>query len=413
MDISGRWRFVVIGFVMMLVVGFLDAWSMFVLPIEQEFGWSRDQTALVYSLAMIFLAGGILLGGPLIDYKGPRAVSIIAGILLGVGLMSASWINSLFQLYVAYSLLCGLAIGVLYNCTIATVVRWFPDKRGLVTGLLMVGTGVGSLILGIWVAPLFKFMSWRAVFRILAAISMTVILIAGQLLRNPPLAWQEAAELSEAKASAQAEKDFNWKDVLVLPAFWGLWLWHLFVVSGGQTALGHIVPFGVEQGISANQAAIAMGVLAVFNAFGRVLFGYLADQMGRKFAMVLASITTAVGMAMLAILPPVLGMSGLIAAAILIGIGYGGTIPQVSAVVGAFFGTKHFGANFGLVSTGIAVASVIGPYLTGWVKTMTGSYEGSFYFLTVLALVSSIIAFYINKPRTMTTKMATEVCGRD
>ncbi|MBP2650466.1 MAG: cyanate permease [Firmicutes bacterium] len=403
MSIKRRWMFVAIGFVMMLVVGFLDAWSIFVLPIEYEFGWSRDQTSLVYSLAMIFLSAGILLGGPLVDYKGPRVVASIAGILLCLGLITASWTNSLFQLYVSYSLLCGLAVGILYNCAIATVVRWFPDKRGLVTGLLMVGTGVGSLILGIWVAPLFKFMSWRAVFRILGAISMIVILIAGQLLRNPLTVQETPAGLTPKAGAVDSDKEYTWKEVLALPAFWGIWFWHLFVISGGQAALGHIVPFGVEKGISANRAAIAMGVLAVFNAFGRVMFGYLADRIGRKFVMVMASLTTAVGIGALAILTPNWGFGGLIVAAILIGIGYGAAIPQVSAVVGAFFGTKHFGANFGLVSTGIAVASVIGPYLTGYIKALTGIYESSFYFLASIALISTFIAFFTSKPKTMRT----------
>jgi len=397
--LNSRWRFVVIGFVMMLMVGFLDAWSMFVLPMEQELGWTRDQTALVYSLAMIFLALGILVGGPFVDRRGPRLASMAAGGLLGLGLIGSSMVRHIVQLYLAYSVVCGLAIGILYNCTIATVVRWFPEKRGLVTGLLMGGTGAGSLVLGIWVAPLFSFMSWRSVFQILGLISMGVIVLTGLLLKNPPADSQEQKKSAPVKAETVADKDYTWKEALLLPAFWGLWFWHLFVISGGQASLAHIVPYGVERGISANVSAVAMGVLAVFNALGRVLFGYLADQMGRKFAMTLASLTTAVAMVCLATLPHFWGYYGLLIASILIGFGYGGAIPQVSAVVGAFFGTKHFGAIFGLVSTGIGVASIIGPYFTGYIKALTGLYESSFYFLAGLAFLSSITAFFTQKPK--------------
>lgn len=394
MIINSRWRFVIIGFAMMLVIGLLDAWSIFVLPLEQEFGWGRDQTALAYSLAMIFLALGILIGGPLVDSKGPRVVSLIAGSLLCTGFVLSSCINSLMQLYITYSLLCGTAIGILYNCIIATVVRWFPDKRGLVTGMLMVGSGAGSMMLGVGVTPLFQIFGWRTVFQILGIVSLVVIVLPGQLLRNPPVSWQGA----EKKASFKVGVDYNWREVLHMPSFWLIWLWHVGVISGGQASLGHIVPFAVEKGVSFSMAAITMGILAVFNAIGRVLFGFLSDKYGRKIVMCLASFMMAAAMSCLATLIPFWGLSGLMIATILTGIAYGGAIPQVSGIVASFYGQKHFGANFGLLSTGIAVASVIGPYLTGYTKAVTGSYELSFYFLSITALFSGVIALYIKNP---------------
>lgn len=396
MTSTRRWRFVGIGFIMMLVLGFLDSWSIFVLPIEAEFGWRRDQTTLAYSLAMISFSAGILLGGPLIDRKGPRLTATVAGSLLCVGLFATSFASQLLHLYFAYGLLCGLAIGLLYNCIIATVVRWFPDKRGLVTGLLMVGTGAGSVALGIWVAPLFDSISWRLVLQMLGISAMLLIVGAGQLLRNP--SYSQVVQKVKGQ-DVEQKRDYEWREVVRMPAFWGIWFWHLFIIAGGQSALGHIVPYGVEQGIQANQAAIAMGVLAISNACGRVLFGYLADHAGRRFAMTLAGVTTTLGMVSLAVSVSYLGLAGLIVSAVLIGFGYGGTIPQVSAVVGDFFGTKHFGVNFGLASTGIAVAAVIGPYLSGYIKSFAGDYALGFCLLATLALIGSIIARYIHKPQ--------------
>lgn len=393
---GGRWRFVAIGFAMMLVLGCLDSWSIFVLPMEQEFGWRRDQTTLAYSLAMISFSLGILLGGPLVDRHGPRLTATVAGGVLCVGFFAVAQTTGLWQLYAAYGFCCGVAIGLLYNCIIATVVRWFPEKRGLVTGLLMVGTGVGSLGLGVWVAPLFQVISWRLVFRLLGVCALLLIVGAGQLLRNPMNPQRGRLEPDSVNAS---KRDYAWREVVRMPAFWGLWLWHLFIIAGGQSALGHIVPFGVEQGVPAPAAAVAMGALAISNACGRVIFGYLADQAGRKLAMMSAGAVMAVAMLSLAITVPLFGFDGLLVSAVLIGLGYGGTIPQVSAVVGDYFGPQHFGANFGLASTGIAVAAIIGPYLSSWIKTVAGAYEQGFYLLAGLALVSSIIPVYIRAPQ--------------
>jgi len=246
------------------------------------------------------------------------------------------------------------------------------------------------------VAPLFDIISWRVVLQLLGASAMLLIVGAGQLLRDPgssPVTQQVSGKTVGQK------HDYQWQEVIRMPAFWGIWFWHLFIIAGGQSALGHIVPYGVEQGVQAKQAALAMGVLAVSNACGRVVFGYLADQAGRKFAMILAGATMTIAMVSLAVSVSYLGLVGLLVSAILIGFGYGGTIPQVSAVVGDFFGTKHFGVNFGLASTGIAVAAIIGPYLSGCIKSFAGDYERSFYLLAVLALVSSIMPLYIHNPQ--------------
>lgn len=394
---GGRWRFVLIGFVMMLVLGFLDSWSVFVLPMEQEFGWRRDQTSLAYSLAMVFFSSGILIGGPMVDHNGPRVTTAAAGGILCTGFFAISRLTGLMELYMAYGLLCGLAIGMLYNCIIATVVRWFPNNRGLVTGLLMVGTGVGSLIIGVWVAPLFQTISWRTVFQMLGIAAAVLVVGVGQLLRSAVS--PETGSREKAVQKTVERREYTWREVLHSKAFWRLWLWHLFIIAGGQAALGHIVPFGVEQGIGPNSAAIAMGILAVSNASGRILFGYLADKSGRKAAMLLASVTMTIAMLSLATAVPRFGFQGLALSAVLIGVGYGGTIPQVSAVVGDYFGAKYFGANFGLASTGIAVAALIGPYLSGCIKAFGGGYETGFFLLAAFAFASTIVILPIEAPQ--------------
>jgi OFA family oxalate/formate antiporter-like MFS transporter len=270
--------------------------------------------------------------------------------------------------------------------------------------MLMVGSGLGSLLLGLGITPAFQYLGWRMVFRILAVLSLLTILLPGSLLCRPP----EPGRGTAGKNSSGTDIDYGWREVVRLPSFWLVWFWHLFVVAGGQAALGHIVPFAVESGISVRIAALSMGILAVCNATGRVLFGFLSDRFARKNVMCLAAAMMAAAMACLATLLPYWGSWGLLVSIILTGIAYGGAIPQVSALVASFYGSKHFGANFGLVSTGIAAAALIGPYLSGRMKALTGIYEGSFYFLGLIALIGSILALFTKAPEPRLTDRKSE-----
>ncbi|MCR4443358.1 MAG: OFA family MFS transporter [Peptococcaceae bacterium] len=392
MGIKKRWGYVLAGFIIMLVLGLIYAWSVFVLPLEKEFGWERDQTSLTFSLSMIFFSAGLMLGGALVDKKGPRLVTLTGGVLVCLGFVLASFTRVPLHLYLSYSIVGGVSSGVVYNCVLATAVRWFPDRRGLVSGLLMMGFGLGGMVLGSGASMIIQLMGWRNAFKILGLINLLVIILLGQFLRNPPEPGRPSAGSAEKPVSFQTGKDYDWPQVLRQPLFWSIWLWAIANISGGLTAIGHIVPFAAEKGIEENLAVLAMGVLSVSNGAGRIMFGYFSDRLGRKTCFIMDALTMMLALFLLATSLGKWGFKGLFVSAVLAGIAYGGVTPQLSSAMAGFFGQKHFGANFGLISTSIGAASLFGPYLSGYLKTSTGVYEMSFYFLAAIALFSSVIA---------------------
>jgi OFA family oxalate/formate antiporter-like MFS transporter len=374
----------------MLFFGMIYAWSVFVLPLEHEFGWSREQTSLTFTITMTFFAAGVIFGGALTDRKGPRLVCFIAGILTGCGLFSASFTASLMQLHLSYGLVCGLAVGIAYSSVISTVVRWFPDRRGAVSGILMMGFGFGGLLLGFGANRLIETLGWRIAFRILGGLAFVIIVAFSSLLRSyKTVPANGGRPLNTDAANAAGVQDYDWHQVLRAPLFWGLWLWLLSLLSGGLAMVGHVVPLVVEKGFRGDQAAYALGIFSILNGIGRVSFGILSDRFGRKILLVDSLLMVA---AMLLIASGLFQerYSGLLLFVMVVGFAFGGAIPQASAAVASLFGSKYFGTNFGLVSSGLVVASLLGPYLSGLFRTTTGSYSLGFFFLAGVAGVGLV-----------------------
>lgn len=392
---QNRWWLAGVGILIMLMFGMIYAWSVFVLPLEREFGWSREQTSLTFSITMTFFSIGIFLGGLLADRKGPRFVSIVAGCCIGAGLWAASLTTSLAQLYVSYGVVCGLSVGISYNCVISTIIRWFPDYRGAVSGLLMMGFGLGGLVLGFGASRLIEAIGWRAAFQILGAAMFFCNVVLGRLLRPCPERHMPAGAAASSSAGDDLGAESAWRETLRAPMFWLLWFWQISVISGGLATVGHIVPLAIEAGFRGDQAAYALGAFSVLNGVGRLAFGYLSDRLGRRRTMLADSLLMIGAMALFLSGYAHAHYAGLLLTAMLAGVAYGGAMPQVSAAISLIFGSRNFGANFGLVSSGIVVAALAGPYLSGVSKTASGSYAAGFAFLLLLAatgLFAAIVA---------------------
>jgi OFA family oxalate/formate antiporter-like MFS transporter len=376
----------------MLMFGLIYAWSVFVLPLEREFGWNREQTSLTFAITMLFFSIGVVFGGALSDRKGPRFVCFIAGILTACGLLAASFTNFLTQLYLSYGLVCGLAIGIAYNCVISAVVRWFPDHSGAVSGVLMMGFGFGGLLLGFGANRLIETFGWRDAFRILGGLAFIVIVVFSSLLRPYKTSPSSGASSNTKMAKVTDAQDQDWRQVLKRPQFWLLWLWYVPLLSGGLATVGHVVPLAVEKGFSGDQAAYALGLFSILNGIGRVGFGFLSDRFGKKILLV-DSILMVAAMLLIALIAGDFmqrGFFGFLFCVTMAGLAFGGALPQASVAVASLFGLKHFGINFGLISSCLAVGSLLGPYLGGLLRTTTGSYSLSFLFLAVLAGVGLI-----------------------
>jgi OFA family oxalate/formate antiporter-like MFS transporter len=381
---KGRWIFVALGLAINICLGSIYSWSVFRLPLQKL--WSIDATASLLPF-IFFLAFFALLmpfaGGPL-DRYGPRRLTIIGGIIVGIGWILASQAPNITILTLAYGIIGGAGVGIAYNAPIGVSGRWFPDRRGLAVGLTVLGFGVSPLItapLGNYLIGTYGVLSSLG---ILGIAFLILIVLLALPLRFPDPDWRPAG-WTQAQASAQCE-DLNRGQMVRTRGFWGLWIGFFIGTLAGLMAIGISSPTGQEVfKLSAATAAALVGVFAVFNGIGRPIFGHLVDR--------------------IAVAAALLGFGAAPGATAIYVVGFcalwlclGGWLAIAPACTAGFCGTKYYGPNYGLVFTAYGAGAIIGNLLAGRLRDIVGSYVAVFYPVAVLAAVGIIVAFVLIRP---------------
>ena len=393
---TNRWRFLITGVVVSLVLGMIYAWSIFTLPLENAFGWTRAQTSLTFSISIITLSVGMIFGGRIIEKKGVRSVSVAGALMVAAGFFLASTTTTLMMLYLSYGVLVGLGVGAVYIGHISTVAHWFPDRKGFAMGILTMGFGMGGLILGGIAGYLIESMGWITAFRALALISLVICVTGGLLARFPAEGWKPAGMVAPQPGAAPAAAliNFDWNEMIKTKEWWQWWFWDLFLCASGLMVIGHIVPLAVEKGVDKTEAIFAMGILSVSNGCGRLLFGALWDRFGKRLAMTGSGLVMGIALFGVVLLTSAIGQYGLYFAVILTGLAYGGLVPINNTFILESYGPKHSGINIGLGSTPLIIAVLAGPYLGSYIK-MNSGYDTTMMIGGAVALVSFVIAFFI------------------
>src|SRR5713226_4879428 len=277
-----RWWRVVGGLSMNLALGTLYAWSVFVAPLEKEFGWKRADTSLIISIAIFVFAISFVLAGRLQDKKGPFWISVTGGVLVSIGFFLSAWTTTLGWIFFAFGVLGGIGNGFGYATPIPVMAKWFPDKRGLAVGLAVAGYGGGSAIFGPlagnWLIPTY---GWRTTFQVLGVIFLVMTLGGAFLLKNPPAGYRPPgwSPAPAAKAAATTH-EFTAGEALKTPAFYFMWIAYCLGTIAGFMAISQLVPYAKSVGLAAlGTTAIVVGAFG--NASGRILSGWLSDAMGR------------------------------------------------------------------------------------------------------------------------------------
>src|SRR5512143_323390 len=278
-----RWWRVGGGMLMNLALGSLYAWSVFVAPLEKEFGWTRANTSSVYTWAIVVFALSFVLAGRLQDKYGPFRVSMIGCVLLTLGFLLSARTTSLTYLIISFGVIVGLGNGFGYATPIPVMAKWFPDKRGLAVGLAVGGYGAGSAIFGpLAQLKLIPAYGLPATFRILAAIFFVMTMAGALLLRNPPAGYRPNGWSPAAAKSAAGARDFTPGEMLRTPTFYLMWVGYALGCSAGLMVISQLVPFARSVGIAAaGIATMTLVVGAVGNAAGRILSGWMSDAIGR------------------------------------------------------------------------------------------------------------------------------------
>ncbi|HEY3823938.1 MAG TPA: OFA family MFS transporter [Bryobacteraceae bacterium] len=392
-----RWHALVGGGLVNVAIGTYYAWSVFVPALEKDFGWNRAQTSWVPTINMVTLALSFVTAGFLQRRIGPRAVATIGGLVYSLGLLLASFIHTLPELYLTWGLMVGVGCGFGYLPPITVGSKWFPDHRGLVNGLAIgifaAGSGIFGPIAGYFIGQI----GWREVFQGLAALFFVFTMAGSYLLKDPPEGYTApAAEPRTLPRRPFVSPDMRTSEMLRTGRFYALWIAYALGTAAGTMVISQLIPFARLSGHT-ETAALAITIGAIGSASGRFFSGWLSDHFGR--------LPTVRAMVMLSmIVTPALYLLrenevlffGLL---LLVYYCYGTQLSVYTALAGDFWGTRYLATNYGVMLCAWGFAGVMGPQLGSRVYVATGSYRYAFFGAAMLALTALIILSLVRAPK--------------
>ena len=401
-NLSVRWFYLVIGVIAMLFAGVLYAWSILKAPLAAEFGWSASGLALNFTIAMSFFCIGGLLGAAISKRAGSRIALILAGVLSASGFILTASLRepSIIMLYLSYGFLAGTGIGIAYNVLISTVSAWFPDKKGLCSGCMMMGFGASALILGNAANALFhSTLGWRFTYRILGTSICIFLIFAGLLLKksDSQVVFPQPKITKTAKTENFVPQDYTSLQMLCRPSFWMAFICISCLAAVGSSVISFAKDLALSVNASEALAVSLVGILSICNGFGRILTGTLFDAMGRRKTMLCANVLTICAATVTLIAVSMGSLPLCIAGLCLTGISYGACPTITAAFTSSFFGMKYFSTNMAFMTFTVMAGSFIAT-ASNKILEVTGGYTGAFLMLLVFTFAALILNIFIRKP---------------
>ncbi|MDD1652236.1 MAG: OFA family MFS transporter [Methanomicrobiales archaeon] len=398
---SGRWMLVFLGLIINLCLGTIYSWSVFVGPLTAYFTKmgqtvTASEVLLPFSVFLAFFAIAMPLTGRYIETLGPRKVTMIGGFLTGLGWLLASTVTSVWQLYLVYGVVGGLGVGIAYGVPVAVAARWFPEKRGLAVGLVLLGFGFSAFVTANLAGWLIAATGVMNTFRIFGIAFIILTFLLALPLTFPPTGWKPEGWTPPAPKEGQVTCECNRAEMVRTTSFYALWICYFIGCLAGLMAIGIAKPVGTEAvGINTALATILVGFFAIFNGFGRPVFGALTDRLNpRNTAMISFSL---IAFASLIMWQMPTEAVYILAFAILWGC-LGGWLAIAPTATATYFGTCDYPRCYGVVFLAYGAGAIAGPQLAGYIRTATGSYLGVFPYVLALALVGLGIAFFLLRP---------------
>jgi len=376
----------------------LYAWSVFIQPLNAEFGWNRADIGLAFAIACLVFGLMTYPAGRLSDRYGPRRVVVVGSLILACGFMLSGLIQTKVQLYLTYGVIAGFGGGLVYLPPIATAPKWWPDRRALATGFAVVGLGLGSFVMAPLATYIIDAFGWREVFLYVGAGMGVMAFIAGLCLQVPPRGWKPAGwePPPNLTLSQRAARDFLFHETVRTPQFWGLYVAYFCAAFAGLMVIGHIAGHGIDRGLTAMVAAGAASWLAVTNAATRILSGWIADRIGIRATFV--TFLAVQVLALLLLFPAGHVYWALWLVSALIGWNYGAMFTLFPATCLQFFGPTVQATNYGMLFTSWGLAGFMGPFVGGWLKDVTGTYSAPFVVAALAVCVSTAIIAVLKPP---------------
>lgn len=398
--VTNRWVIAAGGVLMQLALGAVYAWSVFRLPLSREFDASVSGVNTAFTLTIVFLGFAAYFGGRLMERIGPRKVAFAAAGLYGAGvILSSLTSSSIVLLYLTYGVLAGIGLGLGYIVPIATLIKWFPDKRGVITGIAVAGFGAGAVVTAPVAKSLIGSVGPFQTFAILGVAYVIMVLIGALVLKNPPEGWKpEGWEPPPAEETVdRSGENFEFRGALRTWQWFGLWGLLFLNTTAGIAIISEADPMAQDiAGASVAQAAAVVSIIAIFNGLGRFVWASLSDAIGRKWVFFTMFVLQVV---LFALLPSAESFVffAIVASAILLC--YGGGFGTMPAFAADYFGSQNVGRIYGFMLTAWSAAGVAGPVLISVIRDSTGGYETALYILAGVMLVSIVLPVVIRPPR--------------
>ncbi len=408
---GNRWLILAGGVLVQLAIGAVYAWSTFSKAIQADpsaLELSKVQATIPFEVAIGMIFVGTFLGGRIQDKQGPRLVALVGVTIYSIGIILASFARDaadLWLLVLGYGVLGGFGLGLAYIVPIAMLQKWFPDKRGLITGIAVGGFGFGAVITSPLAQRLIDssddFQQYPTkVFLYLGIAYLVMGLVGASVFKNPPAGYTVGGATAAAKGAAPAStagKDFTQQEAMRTPQWYLLTLILTISVTAGISLISVAAGTATDvAGMSAAAAATLVGVMGLFNGGGRILWAAVSDKIGRMPAFI--GILGLQGLALLAIPHAGSAVAFYVLCAIVYTC-YGGAFGTLPSTAGDFFGVKNSGAIYGLMLIGWSIGGVVGPLLISWLIGEDQAYTLAFTVVGVIALVGAIIPVITRKPQ--------------
>jgi MFS transporter, OFA family, oxalate/formate antiporter len=391
-SLPNRWGLAIAAFLMQLALGSVYAWSVFLKPVIAVYHVSRLQANLTFSIVLLALGVTAGFGGYLNNRFGPRVIATLGGILYGLGVLLAAFAApNIFILYLTFGIIGGIGIGLGYIVALAMLIKWFPDRRGFITGLAVAGFGAGALITSPVAATLITSVGLGMTFLYLGIAYLVVIVIVAQFFRSAPEGYAPAGWTPTARQQTdRSRREYTLPEALRLPRWYVLWLILALNVTAGAALISVASPLAQKfTGVGAVTAALLVSVIGIFNGAGRLFWGWLSDGIGRPFAFLSIFLIQAI---VFAILPSITNFAVLLIPVAIIALCYGGGFGTMPAFAADFFGPKNAGTIYGAMLTAWSAGGIVGPILIASFGTTTNpDYATPLYIIAGIMLVSAAL----------------------
>lgn len=387
--VSPRWGYVFLGIIVMICMGTVYSWSVFRLHIESMYNIGATESGLPYMIALAFYALFMFISGRYLSKYRPRIIMIIGASLISLGWIFSSFATNIYVLTVTYGCLSGAGLGIVYGIPLTLVAKWFPEKKGLVTGVVLAGFGLSPLITAPLASYLVDLYGVTNTFLVLGVFFGAVISLSSLLIKYPP---EHAHNIANINSSNKKINDINTSDMIKSKNFIGLYINFMIGTMIGLMIIGMTSNVGIELiKLSPKEVTLLIPLFAIFNGIGRPVFGWLTDKLSSKNTMIISYVLIIFAACLMLLAKEGSVILFSIAFSVL-WLNLGGWLAIAPTSTLAMYGTKYYSQNYGVVFTAYGVGAIIGVVISGVLLDVLQDYQPIFYLIIILCTLGIILS---------------------